>query len=598
MLDLLNTLVYGSLAVVAVAYWVRRRTTPSLWMAVTFAELGAFVVTSAAVTRFVGPTPTDPPPAQFSGWEVYLDLISIAILAFPYLLHRFARSLHPVGPRWAHRTADAGMAVIAVSLLASPALGAAQPSPAEQLYVLALLAWWGILLAWVSASLWRAGAGRPGVVRQRMRLMSLAALLMAVALLVQSALESSVDEDAVRLIGTMFGWGSAVGFLIAFEPPRTLRRLWRTAEEDAQRQAESGLVAALTPTEAARAIVDTARALVGGEAAEVRDGRGAMLATSGDVTAFTRHGVDRADIVLEVASPVSTVRVFRSPVTPVFGKGEEELLRQMCGHLDLALARIAAVGESERARRETERANAELTQLVYGVSHDLRNPLVTVLGFLGLMDDDEGQLSETQAMALERITVSARYMEGLIDDLLQLSRIGRTDSTPSPVELAGLVRDLGDDLQHRYPDLHVEVRSPAVVMMNPTRARQLFTNLVENAARHGRRSPLEVRVTSHRLEDGSVAIDVADNGVGIPAEFHGRVFEIFQRLEGFDAASKGSGIGLTMCRRIVEELGGSLELQKVDSGATFRVLLPPAAVVEHSAAALAHPAPTPRKEVS
>ena len=270
----------------------------------------------------------------------------------------------------------------------------------------------------------------------------------------------------------------------------------------------------------------------------------------------------------------STVVVHRSRLTPVFSEGEEVLLRQLCGHLDLALDRISAFEASERALREAERANTELSQLVYGVSHDLRNPLVTVLGFLDFITDDETPLSDTQIMALERITISARYMEGLIDDLLQLSRVGRTDNDPKPVAIAPLIEDIRTDLVPRFPDLDIRVAGDADVLINEVRARQLFINLLENAARHGGRSPLHVTVTCVSIDDGMATIEVADDGVGIPDEHRDRVFQIFQRLDRFDARTKGSGIGLTMCRKITEDVGGGIVIADSTSGTTFRITLP------------------------
>ncbi|HUG84772.1 MAG TPA: ATP-binding protein, partial [Euzebya sp.] len=106
------------------------------------------------------------------------------------------------------------------------------------------------------------------------------------------------------------------------------------------------------------------------------------------------------------------------------------------------------------------------------------------------------------------------------------------------------------------------------------RARQLFTNLVENAARHGERRPLTITVRSRGVDHGPVVVEVADDGVGIPAAERERVFQIFQRLGGFDVESPGSGIGLTMCRRIVEDVGGTIEVADAETGTILRLELP------------------------
>lgn len=126
----------------------------------------------------------------------------------------------------------------------------------------------------------------------------------------------------------------------------------------------------------------------------------------------------------------------------------------------------------------------------------------------------------------------------------------------------------------RHPDVHVEVQTDASVLMNPLRARQLFTNLLDNAACHGGTRPLTVTIRSQSPSGGSVAVEVADDGVGIPEADRERIFQIFQRLKGFDASAPGSGIGLTMCRRIVEDAGGTIDVGGADRGAMFRVRLP------------------------
>ena len=561
----ISWVVYGTLGVVATMFWWRRRTESAGWLAATFVVLGAVVLQGALVPA---PDPADLPLPQFSPRELYTDLVIIGLLGFPYLLHRFVRSLREV-TRLSDRLADVGMVGIVVLTLASPGFpDQADFTPYQQVVQLVMLGWWAVLLAQASWALWRSGRGRPGIIRNRMRLMSVAALLINVALL-GSTLGDAQSQDAAYVITQVLGWASAGAFLLAFEPPLLVRRSWRAREETALRTAESRLVAATSATEAANAIVDAAAALVGGTRAEVRDADGAVLARSSG-----GREEDRSEDPLEVRLSRSTVIVHRSRLTPVFGEGEEALLRQLCGHLDLALDRISAFEASEKALREAERANTELSQLVYGVSHDLRNPLVTVLGFLDFITDDDTPLSDTQIMALERITISARYMEGLIDDLLQLSRVGRSDNDAKPVAIAALVQDIRTDLAPRYPDLVIEMDGDATVLMNEVRARQLFINLLENAARHGGRTPLVVTVTCVSVIDGGATIDVADNGVGIPEEHRDRVFQIFQRLDRFDARTKGSGIGLTMCRKITEEVGGGIVITDSTPGTTFRITLP------------------------
>ena len=567
MLDVVNAIIYGGLMIVAVLFWRRRRNAPSAWLAATFIALGSVVVQGLFVPEV---DPARQPLPQFSPREIYTDVVIVVLLVFPYLLHRFVRSMQPTNKWWGWAL-DVGVVTIGVWTFILPGFlpPDVQPTGQYAAYTNAFLGFWALVLGSVSLSLWRAGRNRPGVVRNRMRLMSVAAVFMNLALL-GSLFTDSASEDSGVLITQLLGWGSAAGFLLAFEPPEFLRRLWRAEEEVALRAAETGLVVASSPAEAANAIVGAANALVGGDGAEVRDQGGRRLASTGSAELTDAGPEDQ----IVVRGDLSSVVVHRSDLSPIFGENEESLLRQLCGHLDLALNRINAFQDSETARLAAERANTELTQLVYGVSHDLRNPLVTVIGFLNFVGEDPHGLSDTQRMALDRISVSAKYMEGLIEDLLTLSRIGRTDADTRRQSVARVVNDIAGDLMTRFEALSVEVDSDADVQMNPIRIRQLFTNLLENAARHGGRDPLHVTVSCRETDNGMVQVDVADNGVGIPPDERERVFQIFQRLDRFDADAAGSGIGLTMCRRIAEDSGGGIVILDVPGGTTFRLTLP------------------------
>jgi signal transduction histidine kinase len=281
-----------------------------------------------------------------------------------------------------------------------------------------------------------------------------------------------------------------------------------------------------------------------------------------------------------VAGEHSRVVVERSAYTPVFGADEESLLRSLAGHLDMALGRIAAFEASEAARLDAQRAAERLHQLVYGISHDLKNPLVTVMGFAGLLAEEADGLSQDGRMFLSRIQASTGYMQRLIDDLLQLSRVGRTECDPTDVDLRQLVEDIGSDIQARYPGVSVACHDDATLRINPVRARQLLINLIENAARHGRRDRLHVQVTARCRDDGFVDLLVTDDGVGVPPEHREKVFGIFERLDGFSTDSEGTGVGLTICRRIAEDLSGSIEILDSQVGTHVRVVLPRSASVQ------------------
>jgi PAS domain S-box-containing protein len=193
------------------------------------------------------------------------------------------------------------------------------------------------------------------------------------------------------------------------------------------------------------------------------------------------------------------------------------------------------------ANRELERANAELETLVYSASHDLKSPMVSLLGYLEYLRLDHGDALGPQGNHyLDRMADSTLYMQQLIHDLIDLSRVGRLP----------------------------------LVTGDPVGFRQLFTNLVDNAVRHGGRADLVVVVDGHQCPDGGVELSVRDNGRGIPAEHRERVFGVFERLEG-PSTSAGTGMGLAICRKIVEVLGGGIGIQG-DQGTDVRIVLPAA----------------------
>jgi PAS domain S-box-containing protein len=227
------------------------------------------------------------------------------------------------------------------------------------------------------------------------------------------------------------------------------------------------------------------------------------------------------------------------------------------------------------ANRELERANAELETLVYSASHDLKSPMVSLLGYLEYLKLDYGEvLGQEGNRYLNRMADSTMYMQQLIHDLIDLSRVGRSGVEPIDVDLGRLVRALAEDAGTANPGIEFRVGRLPVVTGDPVGFRQLFTNLLENAVRHGGRPDLVVEVDGRDRPDGSLELSVRDNGKGVPLEHRERVFGVFERLEG-PSSSQGTGMGLAICRKIVEVLGGSIGIHG-DHGTDVRIVLPTA----------------------
>jgi PAS domain S-box-containing protein len=223
--------------------------------------------------------------------------------------------------------------------------------------------------------------------------------------------------------------------------------------------------------------------------------------------------------------------------------------------------------------RELERTNAELETLVYSASHDLKSPMVSLLGYLEYLKLDYGELLGQEGNRyLARMADSTLYMQRLIHDLIDLSRVGRLPSASVDVDLEELVRGIVDEAAAVHPAVQFRVGRLPVVVGDPVGFRQLFTNLVENAVRHGGRPDLRVTVDGRSRPGGGLELSVRDDGRGVPSEHRERVFGVFERLEG-PSSGGGTAMGLAICRKIVELLGGSIAIHG-SHGTDVRIVLP------------------------
>jgi len=225
------------------------------------------------------------------------------------------------------------------------------------------------------------------------------------------------------------------------------------------------------------------------------------------------------------------------------------------------------------ANRELERTNAELETLVYSASHDLKSPMVSLLGYLEYLKLDYGAvLGDEGGRYLQRISECTLYMQRLIHDLIDLSRAGRLAVELGEVDLGDLAQTIIAEARAVHPGVRFGAGALPVVLADALSFRQLFTNLVENAVTHGGRADLSVSIESAPLPDGSFELSVRDDGKGIPPEHRERVFGVFERLDGASTTG-GTGMGLAICRKIVELAGGSIAIAG-SRGTVVRMVLP------------------------
>jgi signal transduction histidine kinase len=248
---------------------------------------------------------------------------------------------------------------------------------------------------------------------------------------------------------------------------------------------------------------------------------------------------------------------------------------------------------------DLQRANDEIQRFAYIVSHDLRSPLVNVMGFtaeleaaaraLGvMMDNVEAQapqlldraardaLREDMPEALSFIRTSTEKMDRLINAILRLSREGRREIMPEKLDMDALIQSIADVHRHRIDmgdiDLSIAPHLPDIVS-DRLAIEQIFGNIIDNAVKYmvpGRRGRIEIR---GRLETRRAIFEIADNGRGIDPRDHHRVFDLFRRSGMQD--QKGEGIGLAHVRAIAYRLGGMISVDsELGRGATFRIDLP------------------------
>jgi PAS domain S-box-containing protein len=225
-----------------------------------------------------------------------------------------------------------------------------------------------------------------------------------------------------------------------------------------------------------------------------------------------------------------------------------------------------------------EMANKELESFSYSVSHDLRAPLRAISGFAEIIARrHRASLNPEGQHYFDNIVQASERMSLLIDDLLQYSRLGRQALHLKPIALNevlnGPAKDLAQRLDQVGGTLEIAPNLPTV-LADKTLLNQIFTNLLENAVTYRQADrPLQISITAETQERAAI-ICVRDNGIGIPAEHHQKIFNIFQRLHS-DDEYPGTGIGLATVRKSVEMLGGAVWVESESgAGSRFFIRLP------------------------
>ena len=324
-----------AVGVTTVQLWWRQRTISTGLVAVAFASLAAALLGNRLL-------PEDP-----SGALVVVDAAtSVLVVAFPYLLLSFVVSLEPLVGWW--RAVRGMVTVVVVGLMAAVAWGVAREGEPEwwPWLVLAVLALWTGLVAWVVWRLVAASRGQHRLARRRMRTMAVGAAMLNVALVIAGLGETPSTE----VIGQSVAVFGAVTFMLTFAPPKLMQVIWRQAEEEAFWHTAAQLAASTSREQTVGQLLPHFSRLVGGR--EVlfvdHDGEEWAVGVDGQLIEQVRRHIDRASaehddpptdvVVLTLAS--GWVGVVTNPYTPLFGRDELELLERLGTLMDLALSRV------------------------------------------------------------------------------------------------------------------------------------------------------------------------------------------------------------------------------------------------------------------
>ncbi|HEX6287787.1 MAG TPA: response regulator [Herpetosiphonaceae bacterium] len=244
---------------------------------------------------------------------------------------------------------------------------------------------------------------------------------------------------------------------------------------------------------------------------------------------------------------------------------------------DLARAML----EAQEARAAAEQANELKTQFLANMSHELRTPLNSIINFTRiLMAGMRGPVSEGQADYLNRVRHSGEHLLGLINDILDLSKIeaGKMELFKEPISIGDLVQSVMASAAGLTKGKPIELRHEVAPSLPPievdrTRIRQVLLNLLSNAAKFTDAGSIRVRADE---QDGHVIVSVSDTGIGIASEHLELIFEEFRQVDGANnRLYEGTGLGLAICRRLIELHGGRIWAESTPGkGSTFTFMLP------------------------
>jgi signal transduction histidine kinase len=578
---------------------VRRRTRTSVDIALFFGAISIAIVGSRIVSTF-----------RLQQVDVITDIVAMLVIAMPYLLLRLVDDFSEV-PIAVTRLAEAGLFLSAVVFIATEGT---LPQP----ILLAVVLYFAALSTYCAVAFIRAAERSAGVTRRRLHAVAAGTLLLGLAILV-AGFTPLLPLSLAGLpngLTQVLALASAIAYFVGFAPPQILRRAWQEPElRDFLRRAASLPRLPDTPStvRALQAGVGStlgARATIGlfdpqTNTLRFQDPHGVLPSEVGQSDYLvwrvfeTQHAEYYSDAARAHPALASAYRAHRvrslliAPISaaderlgvleayadhqPVFSEDDLELVGLLANQAAVILESRSLIDEAARVRAHEEAARLK-DDFISAAAHDLKTPLTTLVAQAQFLE----RRAETQPSApadlpgLRRIVVEARRLSSLVLELLDASRLeqGKLVGERETVDLVELARDVARRDSYQGRRITVSADAPVVGRYDPSRIAQVLENLVENAVKYSPEAS-EVRVTI-ALRGGDALIKVTDKGIGIPASDLPQIFERFHRASNVDDRRfAGMGLGLFICKGIVEQHGGRIWVEsRVGAGSTFHVVLP------------------------
>jgi signal transduction histidine kinase/CheY-like chemotaxis protein len=587
----LSALAFVFLGVVTGISWVRLRDRSQGFLALAIILLSTVSVV-ARIMSFLHVAST-----------LLSDVTVIALLGSAYALLRFRGSLIPLPRAW-HAAAvvaalgSIGAFILAQVLVAAGAGGLALETGAA--YV--LIAVWGAMVVEPIVRFWLVANRLPAVQAWRLRSLSLGFGGLVAVLGFALASGAAASDQAVQLLIQLVVIAIVPLLYVSFSPPAWLRREWRASEEEGLRAFMEELLLTEDRDSLAGRALEWSMRLVGGASAAAFEGDGTVRTSRG----LTEHqveelksqvptlqrGVSRIElggtpstvITLPIAglADSGTLVVVAGPFTPGFGADELSRVQQFMSAFVTALDRRHLIVELRLSNVRLQEANRHKSVFLASMSHELRTPLNAILGFSELLMDAKNEQfsAATRNRFLEQIHSSGKHLLGLINDILDLSKIeaGQMELRLQTMAVAELIRQTLSTVEPLAAQKQIQVQASDIeageITADAGKVKQMLLNLLSNAVKFSPEGAL-ITIKAVRLEN-AVELSVADRGIGIAPQDQERVFHEFQQVDsGIGRQQTGTGLGLTLTRRFANLHGGDVRVEsELGKGSVFTITLP------------------------